>query len=47
MLHPNQFQVNQAWIATRLNDQFLYVAGEPADLYMLLVLMFLGLLPVW
>ncbi len=35
MLHPNQFKVNQAWIAVRVNDSFLYVAGEPYDLYIL------------
>jgi len=35
MIHPNNYNVNQAWLATRVNDTFLYVAGEPYDMYIL------------
>ncbi len=35
MLYPNQFKVNQAWISVRLNDEFIYVQGEPHDVYIL------------
>ncbi len=35
MIHPRNFKVNQAWLSTRVNDTFLYVAGEPYDMYIL------------
>ncbi len=35
MIHPNNYKVNQAWLSTRVNDTFLYVAGEPYDMYIL------------
>ncbi len=35
MYHPNQFQVNEVWIAMRVNDSFIYVQNEPYDIYML------------
>ena len=30
MLHPKQFQVNEAWIAFRLNDEAMRTEGEEA-----------------
>ena len=35
MIHPRNYKVNQAWLSTRVNDTFLYVAGEPYDMYIL------------
>lgn len=35
MITPNQFRVNEAWIAVRINDQFLFVQDEPYDVYVL------------
>ncbi len=35
MIHPNNYKVNQAWLSTRVNDTFIYVAGEPYDMYIL------------
>lgn len=35
MIHPLDYKVNQAWLSTRVNDTFLYVAGEPYDMYIL------------
>jgi hypothetical protein len=35
MLYPDQFQVNEVWIALRVNDSFTYVQGEPYDIYVL------------
>jgi hypothetical protein len=36
MLTPDQFTVNEAWIAFRVNEEFLFVKDEPYDIYMLL-----------
>jgi len=35
MLAPDQFRVNEAWIAVRINDEFLYVQEDPYDIYVL------------
>ncbi len=36
MLTPDQFQVNEAWIAVRINEEFLFVKDEPYDIYVLM-----------
>ena len=36
MLSPDQFRVNEAWIAIRVNDTFLFVKDEPYDIYVLI-----------
>ena len=36
MLSPDQFRVNEAWIAIRVNDTFLFVKDEPYDIYILM-----------
>ena len=36
MLTPNQFRVNEAWIAVRINEEFLLVKDEPYDIYVLI-----------
>lgn len=38
MLHPNQFEVNEAWIAFKVNgdESFITVADEPYDMYVLM-----------
>ncbi len=36
MLTPDQFRVNEAWIAVRINDEFLFVKNEPYDIYVLM-----------
>ena len=36
MLSPDQFRVNEAWIAIRVNDTFLFVKDEPYDIYVLM-----------
>ena len=36
MLNPNQFRVNEAWIAVRINEEFLFVKDEPYDIYVLM-----------
>ena len=36
MLTPDQFQVNEAWIAIRVNEAFLFVKDEPYDIYVLM-----------
>ena len=36
MISPDQFQVNEAWIAVRVNEEFLLVQDEPYDIYVLL-----------
>ena len=36
MLNPNQFRVNGAWIAVRINEEFLFVKDEPYDIYVLM-----------
>ena len=35
MLTPDQFKVNEAWIAVRINEEFLFVKDEPYDIYVL------------
>jgi hypothetical protein len=35
MLTPDQFKVNEAWIAVRMNEEFLFVKDEPYDIYAL------------
>ena len=36
MLTPDQFLVNEAWIAVRVNEAFLFVKDEPQDIYVLM-----------
>jgi len=36
MITPDQFQVNETWIAIRVNERFLFVQNEPYDIYLLL-----------
>jgi hypothetical protein len=36
MLTPDQFSVNEAWIAVRVNEAFLIVNDEPYDIYVLM-----------
>ncbi|NOR25210.1 MAG: hypothetical protein GQ542_12640 [Desulforhopalus sp.] len=36
MLTPDQFRVNEVWIAVRVNEAFLFVKDEPYDIYLLL-----------
>ena len=36
MLTPDQFRVNEAWIAARINEAFLFVKDEPYDIYVLM-----------
>jgi len=36
MLTPDQFRVNEAWIAVRVNEEFLFVQDEPYDIYVLI-----------
>ena len=36
MLTPDQFYVNEAWIALRVNEAFLFVKDEPYDIYVLM-----------
>ena len=36
MLTPDQFHVNEAWIAIRVNETFLFVKDEPYDIYVLM-----------
>ena len=36
MLTPDQFSVNEAWIALRVNEAFLFVKDEPYDIYVLM-----------
>ena len=33
MLTPDQFRVNEVWIAIRINEAFLFVKDEPYDVY--------------
>jgi len=35
MIMPDQFRVNEAWIAARINEQFLFVQDEPYDIHVL------------
>jgi len=36
MLTPDQFHVNEVWIALRVNEAFLFVKDEPYDIYVLI-----------
>lgn len=36
ILAPNQFRVNEAWIAFRVNESFMFVQDEPYDIYVLM-----------
>lgn len=36
MLTPDQFRVNETWIAIRVNEEFLFVKDDPYDVYMLI-----------
>jgi len=36
MLTPDQFSVNEAWIAIRINEAFMFVKDEPYDIYVLM-----------
>ena len=36
MLTPDQFRVNEVWIALRVNEKFLFVKDEPYDIYALM-----------
>jgi hypothetical protein len=36
MLNPDQFRVNESWIALRVNEEFLFVKDEPYDIYVLM-----------
>jgi hypothetical protein len=36
MLYPDQFRVNEAWIALRVKEAFLFVKDEPYDIYVLM-----------
>jgi hypothetical protein len=36
MLTPDQFRVNETWIAVRINEAFLFVKDEPYDIYVLM-----------
>lgn len=36
MFTPDQFRVNEAWIAVRINEEFLFVKNEPYDIYLLI-----------
>ncbi|MDM8539140.1 hypothetical protein QUF70_20495 [Desulfobacterales bacterium HSG17] len=33
---PVQFSVNEVWVAVRVNDEFIFVKGEPYDIYVLM-----------
>ena len=35
-LSRGQFQVNEVWIACRVNESFLFVKSEPYDVYVLM-----------
>ena len=36
MLTPDQFKVNEVWIAVRINEEFLFVKNDPYDMFVLL-----------
>jgi hypothetical protein len=36
MITPDQFRVNEAWIAARINEEFLFVQDDPYDIYVLM-----------
>ncbi|MFP4088044.1 MAG: hypothetical protein ACLFUL_14770 [Desulfobacteraceae bacterium] len=33
---PDQFRVNEAWIAVRINEEFIFVQDDPYDIYVLM-----------
>jgi hypothetical protein len=33
---PDQFEVNDAWIAVRINEEFLFVKEDPYDMFVLM-----------
>ena len=33
MFTPDQFQVNDAWITLRINEEFLFVKEDPYDMF--------------
>jgi len=35
MITPNKFRVNEAWIAVRINEEFILFQDEPYDIYVL------------
>ena len=36
MFTPDMFEVNDAWIAVRINEQFLFVKEDPYDMFVLM-----------
>lgn len=36
MRTPDQFKVNDAWIAVRINEEFLFVKEDPYDMFVLM-----------
>ena len=36
MLSPNQFKVNEVWIALKANESSMFVRDEPYDIYVLM-----------
>jgi hypothetical protein len=36
MITPDQFYINEAWIAVRINEEFILVQDEPYDIYILM-----------
>lgn len=36
MFTPDQFEVNDAWIALRINEEFLFVKEDPYDMFVLM-----------
>ena len=36
MLTPDQFDVNEAWIAIRVNEEFIFVKNDPHDIFFLI-----------
>lgn len=36
MITPDQFEVNEAWIAIRVNEEFIFVKDDPYDIYVLM-----------
>ncbi|OQY09342.1 MAG: hypothetical protein B6I30_09975 [Desulfobacteraceae bacterium 4572_187] len=36
MLTPDQFEVNEAWITLRVNEEFIFVKDDPYDIFVLM-----------
>ena len=36
MLTPDQFEVNEAWITIRVNEEFIFVKDDPYDIFVLM-----------